>query len=67
MASVSILQSGMRENTMDDIIHRVESTFKNGRYLGRLKGSEKNWLGLVVDDVLSGILNRLQSFKINHK
>jgi len=54
---------GMRENTMDDIIRRVDSTFKNKRYLDRLKRSEKNWLGLDVADVLSGILTRLQSLR----
>jgi len=48
---------------MDDIIRRVENTFKNRRYLDRLKGSEKNWLGLDVADVLSGILNQLHSLK----
>ena len=55
--------SGMRENTIDDIIRRVESTFSNKRYVGRLKGSEKNWLDLEVADVLSGILDCLNSLK----
>lgn len=54
---------GMRENTMDDIIRRVDTTFKNKRYLDRLKRSEKNWLGLDIADVLSGILTRLQALK----
>lgn len=54
---------GMRENTMDDIIRRVENTFSSKRYVSRLKGSEKNWLGLEVADVLSGILDYLNSLK----
>lgn len=54
---------GMRENTMDDIIRRVDSTFKSKRYLDRLKGSEKNWLGLNVSDVLSGILTHLHALR----
>ena len=54
---------GMRENTMDDIIRRVDRTFKNKRYLERLKGSEKNWLGLDVAEVLSGILARLRALR----
>ena len=48
---------------MDDIIRRVDTTFKNKRYLDRLNRSEKNWLGLDVADVLSGILTRLQVLK----
>lgn len=54
---------GMRENTMDDIIRRVDGTFKNKRYLDRLKGSEKNWLDMDVADVLSGILKQLDSLR----
>ncbi|MBE5869630.1 MAG: hypothetical protein E7293_11940 [Lachnospiraceae bacterium] len=50
---------GMRENTMEDIVRRVENTFSNKRYLDRLKGSEKNWLGMEVADVLAGIVNHL--------
>lgn len=55
--------TGMRENNMDDIIRRVESTFANKRYLGRLKGSEKNWLGIEIAEVLAGILSDLKSLK----
>ena len=51
----------MRENTMEDIVHRVENTFSNKRYLDRLKGSEKNWLGLEVADVLAGIVDYLRT------
>ena len=54
---------GMRENTTEDIIRRVENTFSSKRYVSRLKGSEKNWLGLEVADVLSGILDYLNSLK----
>lgn len=54
---------GMRENTVEDVVHRVESTFSNKRYLDRLKGSEKNWLGLKVSEVLSGILDHLRALK----
>lgn len=54
---------GMRENNVDDIIRRVESTFTNKRYLGRLKGSEKNWLGLEVNEVLAGILAQIKAMK----
>lgn len=52
---------GMRANTLDDIIHSVEITFKSRRYMERLKRTEKNWLGLDVADVLSGILTRLRA------
>ena len=52
---------GMRENTTEDIIRRVKSTFTNKRYLNYLKTSEKNWLCLDVADVLAGILNHIKS------
>ena len=54
---------GMRENNMDDIIRRVDSTFKNKRYFDRLKASDKNWLGLDVADVCSSILRYLRAVK----
>ena len=53
--------SGMRENTMEDIVRRVENTFANKRYLGHLKTSEKNWIGMEVADVLAGILEHLRT------
>ena len=52
---------GMRENTMEDIVRRVENTFTNKRYLDRLKGSRKNWLGMEVADVLAGIVDHLRT------
>lgn len=54
---------GMRENSMDDVLRRMDTTFKNRRYLERLKGSEKNWLDLPVPEVLAGIITRLQSLE----
>lgn len=62
-ATLIFADSGMRENNMDDIIRRVESTFANKRYLGRLKDSEKNWLGMEVADVLADIISNLSSLK----
>ncbi len=53
--------SGMRENTMADIIRRVENTFSNKRYFAQLQKSDKNWLGIKVEDVLNGILEHLTS------
>ena len=52
---------GMRENTLEDIVRRVENTFTNKRYLDRLNGSEKNWLGMEVADVLAGIVDHLRT------
>lgn len=46
---------GMRENTIADIIRRLESTFTSKRYLDHLKTSDKNWLDLDIADVLNGI------------
>ncbi len=51
----------MRENTMEDICKRVDSTFRSKRYLDRLKDSRKNWLGLDVDEVLQNILVSMNS------
>ncbi|MBR5428066.1 MAG: nucleotidyl transferase AbiEii/AbiGii toxin family protein [Clostridia bacterium] len=48
--------SGLKENSIADIIRRVEATFSNRRYRQNLSTSKKNWLGTDVDDVLSGIL-----------
>ena len=49
---------GMRENSMQDVCRRVRNTFASGRYVSRLSGSRKNWLGLEV----SAVLEELSSF-----
>jgi predicted nucleotidyltransferase component of viral defense system len=50
--------AGMRENSMQDIIRRVDNTFQNQRYVNRLSNSRKNWLGVSV----GGILDKIKDF-----
>lgn len=49
---------GMRENTMDDVIRRIDSVFSTQRYINRLSGSKKNWL----DEDVPAVLGKLQAF-----
>ena len=46
----------MRENNIEDIINRLESTFSNRIYIDRLYSSDKNWLGVSNEVVLNGII-----------
>ena len=48
---------GMRENNIDDIIRRLDTTFSDSRYLTRLRKSRTNWIDADVDDVLAKILS----------
>lgn len=52
---------GMKENNIDDIIRRVERTFKDKAYLSNLKKSKKNWLNQDVSTVMSKILEFLNN------
>ena len=61
LSTLIFADPGMREDTMEDIVRRVENTFTNKRYFVRLKGSEKNWLGMEVADVLDGIVDHLRT------
>lgn len=51
--------AGMRENNINDIIRRVERTFRDKAYLSNLKKSRKNWLDQDVSTVISKILEFL--------
>ena len=50
----------MKEKTVDDIINRLESTFSNKIYIDKLSSSDKNWLDVSNQEVLSGIINYLK-------
>lgn len=54
--------SGMRENNMDDIIHRVKSVFSNTAYKSRVDSSDKRWLDDDIDVVFDGIIKSLEIF-----
>lgn len=51
-----LIDQGMKENNMSDIISRLNRTFKSNRYRDRLTKSDKNWLGIEVDEALNGIM-----------
>ena len=55
---------GMREQSMDDIIRRLESTFKSERYKSRLASSDKNWIGIDTEIALSGIMDYMRGFVV---
>ena len=42
---------GMRENTLEDVVRRVNSVFASQRYISRLSTSRKNWLEIDISDV----------------
>ena len=55
--------SNMKENSIDDIISRVEFTFKNKMYLKNLSTSRKNWLNIDNEKVIDGIIKFLYDLK----
>lgn len=54
---------GMRENSIDDIIRRVEKTFNNRSYISKLKTSKKNWIDVDINIVLKDITDFFKSIK----
>ena len=54
---------GMRENSIEDILKRVRTTFEDKRYIERLETSRKNWLGVSNEMVMSGIIDGLNAMK----
>lgn len=46
----------MRENSIADVVKRLEQVFSDKAYLKRLSTSGKNWLGIDVEEVTKGIL-----------
>ncbi len=53
--------TGMRENSMQDILRRVRNTFASSRYRARLSSSKKNWLSMEIPSVLEKITAFLES------
>lgn len=56
-----ISDSGMKENDLDAIVNRVAGTFSSKRYIDRLGGSRKNWIGEEVSTVTEGLIYFLKS------
>lgn len=52
---------GMKENTMEDVIARVEKTFSNRQYIKKLETSKNNWLDISIEDAVKDILTFLKS------
>ena len=55
--------TGMRENSIEDICRRVQNTFSPKKYLSRLSTSRKNWLGIPEKEALDKIEQYLISLK----
>lgn len=53
--------TGMRENSMKDILRRVKNTFASSLYVSRLSSSRKNWLDLEISSVLEKLTAFLES------
>jgi len=51
----------MRENNMDDIIKRVDATFRNNTYISRVANSRVNWLDVSAQEAMQQILSYLRS------
>lgn len=52
---------GMKENSMSDVRRRVRNTFASDRYIARLSGSRKNWLGIDIPAVLDKLTVFMES------
>ena len=63
IATLIYKDSGMRENTMDDIVSRVSGTFSNKQYLDRVSSSRQRWLDDDIHDIANGIITYLKQLK----
>ena len=50
-----------REKSMDEVIERMEKTFKNTRYRDRLNRVNSNWLNVDIENVLNELLDFVNS------
>ena len=50
-------------NTMDDIIKRIDSVFRNEKYIKEVEKSNKNWIGIPIKDVIDKDINFLKEIK----
>lgn len=51
-----LYDSKMKENSLKDIVKRIEKTFSNNRYKKNLRSSRKNWLNIPEETVMNGII-----------
>ena len=50
----------MYEDSMDDIVKRISSTFKDEQYLRRVSGSRQRWVDDDIHEIASGIISYLK-------
>ena len=50
----------MYENTMDDVIRRLNKTFEDEQYLIRVSGSRQRWIDNDIHEIADGIVSYLQ-------
>lgn len=56
--------SGMRENTMGEIITRVSNTFKDKQYLKRVDSSRQRWVDDDINEIADAIVKYLSDLSI---
>ena len=47
----------MRENKMDDIVRRLESSFKDNTFLKRISTSKQRWIDEDIEVMAKGIVD----------
>lgn len=52
----------MRENTMEDIVKRVEKSFRDKHYLKLISTSRQRWFDEKIENITKGILDYLKKF-----
>lgn len=50
----------MRENSVEDIVRRVDNSFKDKSYLRRISTSRQRWIDEKVEDIVKGIVDFLK-------
>lgn len=53
----------MRENTMEDIVGRVENTFKDKNFLKRISSSRQRWIDEDIEIIADGIVEFFRDFQ----
>lgn len=54
----------MRENTMEDIIRRIEKSFKDKSFLKRISTSRQRWIDEDIESITDGIVNFFEKLKM---
>lgn len=53
----------MRENSMEDIVSRVENSFKDKNYLKRISSSRQRWIDEKIETITKGIVDFLKLYQ----